>query len=99
QNAQNQSLGELLLAKIHDRDLQKRMEDFAGGFDPGNGTVLQRRKRSTYGKVESWKEREADGTHQQAEGVKPADGRRAKAGGNQPGDQHHVFAGLPALVT
>ena len=62
-------------------------------------TVLERRKHRARGKVESRQQRQAEGTDQQAEGIEPADGRRTENRGHQPGDQHHIFARLPALIS
>ena len=99
QNPQHQALRKVRLAEIEHRELQNRMEDFAGRLDGRDVTVLQRRQHGAHGKVEGGQHRQSEGPDQQAEGIEPADGRRAEDRGHQPGDQHDVFARLPALVS
>ena len=52
QNPQHQPLRKLLLTEIQHRELQNRMQNFAGQLDHRDMTVLQRRKRRAHGKVE-----------------------------------------------
>ena len=98
QNAQHQPLREVRLAEIQHRELQNRMERFAGRLDGGDVAVLQRRQNRAHGEVEGGQKRQSEGPDQQTEGIEPADGRRAEERGHQPGDQHHILDRLPALV-
>ena len=78
--------------------MQNGVQGLAGGFDGRDVAAFKRRKQGASGGVEGGQNRESEGADQETEWIEPAESRRAEECGDQAGDQHHIFAGLPALV-